>query len=84
MDERASSQKSLYCSTGLRPLWGSCPASIQNHPSKYIDQFMNEQGKGISDHILHMSDQCLNVCRSFKYASEANINLFFMRPFGFS
>ena len=60
MDERASSQKFLLCSTGLHPLWGRCPASTQNHPIKYINQFMNEQGKSISDHILHMSDQLMS------------------------
>ena len=55
-DERMEGQKFPLCSTGLCPLWGRCPASTQNHLNKYINQYINEQGKGIADHILPLGD----------------------------
>ena len=55
-NERMDGQRFPLCSTGLRPLWGRCPASTQNHLNKYINQFVNKQGKGIADHILPLGD----------------------------
>ena len=55
-DERMAGQKFPLCSTGLRPLWGRCPASTQNHLNKYVNQYINEQGKDIADHILPLGD----------------------------
>ena len=56
MDERTDGQEFPLCSTGLRPLRVRCPASSQICHDEYINQFTDEQGKGIADHILPLGD----------------------------
>ena len=53
MDKWTDGQELPLCSTGLWVCW---PTSSQIFLNEYINQFTDEQGKGIADHMLPLGD----------------------------